>query len=119
MAYTLDGAAFPQDPLIKRWTRSPIAVVGTQENVYAAFWSIELSFGILSRDEVSFFEQKWNAGGLHSVTLPHPATGVLTGFTGVAIRSFEYTLNDIDRDSWAEDGSRLLLARIHLGATGT
>lgn len=117
--FKIDGSLFPKDPLAKRWTRQSIARGGTGEAIYSAFWQIELSFGTLSvSDEVSFFEGKWIDGGLHSVVLPHPKTGVLTGFTGCNISDFSYEFNDIDSNTWAE-GARLVIDHINLSATGT
>lgn len=117
--YKLDGTDFPTDPIAKRWQRQQIATKGVGEPIYSAFWSIELSFPILETEtDVNYFEGKWLAGGLHSATLPHPKTGIMTTFTGTAIQNFEYELMDVDNDSYAANG-RLVLSHINLGATGT
>lgn len=118
--YKLDGSDFPKDPLSKRWSRQQVATGGAGEPIYTAFWQIELAFPVLSvSDEVSFFEGRWLAGGLHTAVLPHPKTGSMTGFTGVAIADFSYELSDVDSDGWTESGPRLRLQHINLGATGT
>jgi len=118
--YKLDGIDFPKDPLTKRWSRQQVATGGAGEPIYTAFWQIELAFPILSvDDEVSFFEAAWLSGGLHTAVLPHPKTGSMTGFTGVAIVDFSYELSDVDSDGWTESGPRLRLGHINLGATGT
>lgn len=118
--YKLDGAFFPRNPLTKRWSRQQIATSGVAESIYTDFHQIEMSFGILEHnDEVSFFEDAWLAGGLHTAVLPHRKTGQLTGFTGVNIQDFSWDFSDIDSDSFAEAGSTLILNHINLAATGT
>lgn len=117
--FQLDSELFPKDPLTKRWTRQPIAAGGTGETIYSEFWRCEMSFGILEvPTEVSFFEGKWFADTLHTVVLPHPKTGSLTGFTGVNIQDFSYEFNDIESNNWAAT-ARLSLTHINLSATGT
>lgn len=117
--FQLDGTLFPKDPLIKRWTRQRIAASGVGEPIYTAFWQIEMTFGLLdAADEVSYFEDKWLTGGLYTAVLPHPKTGQLVGFTGVAISDFTYEFNDFDSNAWAE-GSQLTLTHINLSATGS
>lgn len=118
--YQLDGTLFPKNPLTKRWSRQQIAVSGVGESIYTDFHQIEMSFGILEHDnEISFFEDAWLGGGLHTVVLPHPKTAVLTGFTGVNIQDFTWTFNDVASDSFTEQGSTLTLNHISLSATGT
>lgn len=117
--FQLDSELFPKDPLFKRWTRAQVGVAGTGEGIYSNFWSITLNFGILDMaSEVPYFENKWLSGGLHTAVLPHPQTGVLTGFTGTNIRDFSYELNDIDSNSWATNPT-LTIDHISLSATGT
>lgn len=117
--YQLDAQLFPKNPLTKRWQRQPVATSGVGEPIYSDFWQIEMNFGTLeTQDEAGFFETRWLAGGLHSAVLPHPQTGQLTGFTGVAIQDFTYELTDVERDFWA-DGGLLVLGHISLSATGT
>lgn len=118
--YNLDGTNFPKDPLNKRWSRQRVATGGTGEPIYSVFWQCELTFGILDVDtDVSFFEGRFLAGGLHTATLPHPQTGAMTGFTGVAVTDFSYEFSDVESDAWTESGARMTLAHINLGATGT
>lgn len=118
--YKLDGADFPIDPLTKRWSRQQVQTGGAGEPIYSAFWQCELNFTHLDvSGEVSFFEAAWLSGGLHTATLPHPKTGGMVGFTGVAITDFGYSFNDVESDSWTESGPRLVLSHISLSATGT
>lgn len=117
--YRLDGRYFTVDPIAKRWSRQPIASIGTAESIYSSFWQCELSFGALEVvPDVQFFQTRWLAGGLHTATLPHPTTGELTGFTGTNIQDFSYEFNDVDSDSWGE-GARMVISHINLSATGT
>lgn len=117
--YKLDGTSLPSDPLNKRWTRTQIAQSGVGEPIYTDFWQCELSFGILNlSSDVPFLEGRWLAGGLHTAVLAHPKTGVMTGFTGVAIQDFSYEFMDVESDDWA-NGARMLLSHISLSATGT
>lgn len=109
---------FPKNPLTKRWNPRRIGTKGTREPIYSAFWSIDLGFGILeTAAESSFFESRFISGGLYNAVLPHPITGHLTGFTGVAIDAYAYELGDIDSDYWALN-PRLTLS-VNLFATGT
>lgn len=117
--YQLDGELFTKNPLAKRWQRRKIAADGVGQPIFTSFWQLELSFGTLeTQSDVDFFEGKFLAGGLVSAVLPHPKTGNLTGFTGVAIEEFSYEYNDVEADSWAES-ARMLLGHINLAATGT
>ncbi len=119
--YQIDGELFPKNPLTKHWSPPQrIAGSGVGEPIFQPFRTFEMTFGILNlATEVPFFEGKLVAGGLHSVVLPHPETGNLTGFTGTSVEEFDYTFSDIDRDSFTEDGPRLVLGHINLSATGT
>lgn len=109
---------FPKNPLTKRWNSRKIASKGNREPIYSAFWQIDLGFGILeTAAESSFFESRKIAGGLYNAVLPHPITGHLTGFTGVAIEDYTYEMGDIDADYWAFN-PRLTLT-VNLFATGT
>jgi len=118
--YQIDSTLFPKNPLSKRWQRQQIATSGVGSSIYADFWQLEMSFGALKvSGEVSFFENLWLTGGLHTAVLPHPKTGTLTGFTGINISEFVYSLNDVERDNWAEAGATLSLNHISLSATGT
>lgn len=117
--YQIDGILFPKNPLSKRWQRSAIATTGVGESIYSDFWQIELSFGALKvADEMSFLEDRWLTGGLHTAVLPHPETGSLTSFTGVNIQDVSFEFTDVDSDYWA-DGGRTLINHISLSATGT
>lgn len=117
--YKLDGTLFPKNPISKRWTRQVIDTTGVGESIYSDFWQIELTFGALKvADEMSFLENAWLTGGLHTAVLPHPVTGHLTGFTGTNIQDVSFEFTDVDSDYWAE-GGRALLNHISLSATGT
>lgn len=117
--YKLDGTDFPFDPLDKRWTRQKVATGGTGAPIYSAFWQVELSFGIQDvSSDISFFEGRWLAGGLHTAVLPHPKTGNMTGFTGVSIEDISYSFMDVESDNWG-NGLRMVLGHINLAATGT
>ena len=109
---------FPKNPLVKRWGRTQVAIGGTREPVFSNIWTFESTFGMLQvNSEASFFESRFISGGLYNAVLPHPITANLTGFTGVAILSMDYSFTDVNRDFWAE-GSRLVLG-VNLFATGT
>ncbi len=116
--YQLDSTDFTKDPLNKRWSRQSIATSGVGEPLYSDFWQVELSWGNMAIGDVAFFEGRWLAGGLHTAKLPHPKTGVMTGFTGVAILDVGYEFLDADSDGWA-GGVRMQLGHINLAATGT
>lgn len=116
--YKLAGSFFPKDPITKNWTRQRLGMHGTSEPIFSVFWQLELRFGSLESSDIAFWENKYQAGGLYPAQLPHPLTGVQTGFTGVSIETFEHTFNDVDRNFWTVD-ARLVLGRINLSATGT
>lgn len=109
---------FPKNPLTKRWDAQQVATRGQRSPIFSAVYNLEMSFGILeTQGQHSFFESRYIAGGLYNAILPHPITGNLTGFTGVAILDYSAEFNDIDRDSYAE-GARMGLS-VNLFATGT
>lgn len=116
--YKLDGLSFTCGPTSKRWSQQQIARKGNVEAVFAAFWQLDLTFGDRPVSDATFFEQRWFAGGLHTISAPHPETGIMTGFTGVAIRDVSYGFTDIDRNTWV-DSLSVTFGRIWLGATGS
>ena len=110
--FQLDGELFPRDPVQKQWSRVQVGRQGNNLPIYTAFWQLELGFAILdTATDVNFFETKFQAGGAHTLTAPHPETGILTLFTGVAVRNFTHTFNEFNKNTWNDD-SRLTLARI-------
>lgn len=117
--YKLDGTNFPIDPIDKAPTRQQIAQSGVGESIYTNFWQYELNFPTLkTRTELDFFMGKWLAGGLHTMVLPHPVTGNMTGFTGCNIAEFAYRFMDVEQDGWAAS-ARMLVNHVSLSATGT
>lgn len=110
-------ALFPVNPLTKTPRLQRIATGGQGKPIFSAFFLWEFGWGPGPRSEATFFESRYVAGGLYNAVLPHPVTGNLTGFTGVAIDNFDFTVGDVERDSWV-DGYRLTL-RASLYATGT
>lgn len=108
---------FPSNPLTKSPRLNRLGTSGAGAPIFGAFFQWDLGWGPGPRSEITFFESRYIAGGLFNAVLPHPITGNLTGFTGVAIEDFSYTFNDVERDSWV-DSYRLTL-RVNLYATGT
>lgn len=109
---------WPKNPLTKAWRSQRVATGGTREPIFSAVWQFEANFGTLEVEtETSFFQDRFMNGGLYQAVLPHPETSVLTGFTGVAIEEFSFEFNDIDRDSWGENG-RIVLT-VNIAATGS
>lgn len=110
--------AFPENPISKSPRLNRLATSGAGAPIFAAFFQWEFSWSAESRSNVApFFMGRYIAGGLYNCLLPHPITGALVGFTGVAIESVDYTINDVERDTWV-DGYRVSL-RVNLYATGT
>lgn len=110
-------AQFPENPLSKSPHLNRVATSGAGAPIFAAFFTWDFSWGPGPRSEVTFFESRYVAGGLFNALLPHPITGALVGFTGVSLESVDYTLNDIERDSWYD--SLRVTMRINLYATGS
>ena len=108
---------FLSNPLTKTPHLQRIATGGQGEPIFGAFFTWDFSWENLPRSEALFFESRYIAGGLYNAVLPHPRTGVLTGFTGVAIESVDYTVSDVERDTWVESLSMTL--RVNFYATGT
>lgn len=108
---------FPENPLTKTPRLNRLGTSGAGAPIFAAFFQWDFGWGPGPRSDVSFFESRYIAGGLFNAVLPHPITGNLTGFTGVAIEDVSYTFNDVERDSWY-DSLRVSL-RVNLYATGT
>lgn len=107
---------FPENPLSKSPRLNRVATSGAGAPIFAAFFTWDFGWGPGPRSDVTFFESRYINGGLYNAILPHPITMHPTSFTGVVIESFEYTVNDVERDSWA-DSYRLTL-RVNLFATG-
>jgi hypothetical protein len=110
-------ALMPSNPLTKSPRLQRVATSGAGAPIFAAFFTWDLGWGPGPRSDISFFESRYIAGGLYNALLPHPITGNLTGFTGVAIEDVSYSLGDVERDSWY-DSLRVTL-RVNLYATGT
>lgn len=108
---------FPETPLSKSPRLNRLATSGAGAPIFGAFFQWDFNWGPGPRSDVTFFESRYIAGGLYSCLLPHPITQNLTGFTGVAIESVDYTIGDVERDSWY-DSLRVTL-RVNLYATGT
>lgn len=108
---------FPETPLSKSPRLNRLATSGAGAPIFAAFFQWDFNWGPGPRSDVTFFESRYIAGGLYNALLPHPITGALVGFTGVAIDDVSYTFNDVERDSWY-DSLRVTL-RVNLFATGT
>lgn len=116
--FQLGGALFPRDPLTKRWQADRVGTQGTRAPIFADIWRLELGFGTLQvSGEHDFFETRFLAGGLYTAILPHPITGLLVGFTGVSIDSYEAEFNDVEHNAWAES-ARMVLG-VDVRATGT
>lgn len=116
--YKLDGTFFPVNPTAKRWKRQAVGHGGEAETIYSGLWQIELEFPTLDMaTEASYFYDLWVGGGLHTAQLPHPRDGLLTGFTGVNIESWDYEFEDVDADGWGSR-PRLVLDNINMSATG-
>jgi len=117
--FEMDNLQFPLDPLAKRWRRQEAGRSGEGEPIFSDFWTLEMDFGVLeATGDFDFFFDRFTAGGLHTAILPHPRSGELVGFTGIAFVSLETEYNDVDANSWVE-GTRVVLDRISLSATGT
>jgi len=117
--YAIDGDLFIQNPLNKSWRREQIGTTGQGSPIFSNYWELDLSFGNLrvgSGSAAAYLMEKYLAGGLHSAVLPHPQTGFLTTFSGVAITDVNFTLTDIDRDRWSE-GGRMVLNHISLSVS--
>lgn len=110
-------ALFPSNPLTKSPRLQRLGTSGAGAPIFAAFFQWDFGWGPGPRSDVSFFESRYIAGGLYNCVLPHPISGALVGFTGVAIDDVSYTFNDVERDSWY-DNLRVSL-RVNLYATGT
>lgn len=110
-------AQFPSNPLTKSPRLQRVGTSGAGAPIFAAFFQWEFNWGPGPRSEMTFFESRYVNGGLYNALLPHPVTGALVGFTGVAIDAFEYSFNDVERDSWVN--SYRLSLRVNLFATGS
>jgi hypothetical protein len=108
---------WPSNPLTKTPRLNRLATSGAGAPIFAAFFQWDFGWGPGPRSDMSYFESRYIAGGLYNAILPHPITGALVGFTGVAIEDVSYTLGEVERDSWY-DSLRVTL-RVNLYATGT
>ena len=100
----LDGSVFPRNPLTKLWRPALQGGFGNSEPILSGLWTLDLNFGILeSVTQVEFFENAYQAGGLHTARLPHPQTGQLHNFSGVAIEDLSHTFDEWDSDAYNSD----------------
>ena len=114
--YRIDGQLFRCQPTEKQWQRQQIGMLGTGEPVYSSYWSLSLSFPIMefgSGSAGNWLMQHWVDDELHSAVLPHPVSGYLTTFSGVAIDGVQLGIMSFDRDKWVESG-RMNLSHISL-----
>jgi len=114
--YQLDGDLFIENPLQKRWTRQNLGVTSFGKPIPSQYWALDFSFGAMragSGTASSYLMEKWIGSGLHSAVLPHPLTGDLALFSGVAIDNVAFSFTEQDRDRWA--GSvRMKLSHVSL-----
>lgn len=108
---------FISNPLSKSPRLQQIATGGQGEPIFASFFTWDFNWEHLPKSEALFFESRYIAGGLYNAILPHPRSGALVSFTGVAIENVDYSVNDVERDSWVDSLSVTL--RVNFYATGT
>jgi len=102
--FLIDGETISCGPLTKNWRRPMLGRHGTFEPVQSGVWAVDLSFGLLESDGgITTLEEAYQADGLHVVDLPHPRTGLMTTFSGVAIDDLSHTFNEFDSDGWNQD----------------
>ena len=107
---------FPSNPLYKSPRLDRVATSGVGEPIFAAFFEWSFSWDTAPRSDALFFENRYVAGCLYYAKLPHPRTGIMTSFTGVTIEDVNYSVNDVERDSWVNNYSVSL--RCSFYATG-
>jgi len=105
--YQIDGQLFVTQPIQKQWQRQQLGKLGTGEPVFGSYWSLSLSFPIMefgSGSAGNFLMQHWLDDELHSAVLPHPQSGFLTVFSGIAIDDVQLNIMSFDRDGWVDSG---------------
>ena len=89
-----------------------LGIDGQGAPVRAPFWTCRLGFSRLTVVQYEAWHEAWGEGTLHIVTLPHPATGVVTGYE-CYLRDFTPRL-DIRADCPAAMGVDVTLTRIQV-----
>jgi len=114
--YRIDGDLFITNPLRKKWSRRNIGATPAGKPIPSQLWSLDFSFSEMragSGTASSYLMEKWLSDGLHTAVLPHPLTGDLALFSGVAIEQVNFTFTDKDQDKWAGN-ARMQLSHISL-----
>lgn len=91
---TIDGIDLLKFPTRSTWDRGDIGVRGDREPRFSAYMSVVHEFDICDETEYNQLHDFWTLGGLHTVVMASPDSGVSTSYTGVAIN--EVSGNRVD-----------------------
>lgn len=114
MKIAIDGVLVDMQPDSANW-ESPrlLGSDGQGAPVRAPYWSCRLGFSRLTVVQHQAWESVWSGGLLHSITLPHPSTGILTSYQ-CYVRDFTPRLNTVDPCEAAAAGVDITLTRIQV-----
>jgi hypothetical protein len=110
----LDGVIVGMQPDTLDWQEpTSLGQDGDGSPVRAPNWSCRLGFSRLTVVQYQWWWDAWADGALHTVTLPHPATGVMTSYS-VYVAEFAPRMDVRDAGGAAMSGADITLTRIQV-----
>jgi hypothetical protein len=111
---SIDGVIVGMQPDSLNW-QEPTAMGsdGDGAPVRAPNWTCTLGFSKLTTVQYQSWWAAWQDGELHTVSLPHPATGVLTDYD-LYVASFTPRMDTRDSCEAAMSGADIVLTRVQV-----
>lgn len=114
MRMTIDGVMEEMQPDSLAWV--PPAILGDDGQgspVRAPNWACRLGFSRLTVVQYQNWFAVWSDGALHTITLPHPASGVLTAYS-CYVKVFTPRLNVRDKCEAAMEGADITITHVQV-----
>jgi hypothetical protein len=86
---SLDGQAFPKEPLDVIWRKNKIGTRGDGRPLFSGYQPLELVLPILTYTEYNYFYDRWEADQFYTMVMTSPDSQTSTTYTGVIIESVE------------------------------
>ena len=112
MQITIDGVIEPMQPDSLNWGQPrTLGDDGQGSPVRAPNWTCRLAFSRLTSVQYQNWFDAWSDRALHTIGLPHPATGQLTSYS-CYVREFVPRFNVRDKCEAAAQGVDITLTRV-------
>lgn len=86
---SLNGQAFPKEPLEVNWSKRELGVRGDGRILFSGYQPLELVMPILTYSEYNFFYDAWEADTFYTMVMTAPDNQATTTYTGVVIKSVQ------------------------------